>query len=81
MCAARMINLWVTEVQMRRRSRGMMSGEFERPLLIISTVVVLSEWMSMLLRDHSWPQRSVATTIGYISWRAEGGWVWEVGEC
>ena len=43
---------------------GMIEGELERPLLMISTTVRLSECMRMELLDHSCPHRTAAATMG-----------------
>ena len=45
----------------------MMSRQCERPLLMMSTTAVLSEWMVMVFFDHLWPQRIAAMMTGYIS--------------
>ena len=49
----------------------MIGSEEERPLLIMATVVWLSEWTKMERLVHSDPQREAATMTGYSSYRAE----------
>ena len=58
-------------VQARRLSRDMMGSEEERPLLMMATVVWLSECIKIERLLHSDPQREAATMIGYNSYMAE----------
>lgn len=46
---------------------GMITAECDLPLFIISTMAVLSEWISIDFLNHSCPQRMAAIIMGYIS--------------
>ncbi len=64
MCLAVMMNWSQAEIQVKRLNRGVSMGEWERDLLTQCTVASLSQWIRMLVADHSLPHRKAAMTMG-----------------
>ncbi len=71
MCFAVITNWSQAEIQIRNLNKGISTSEWERPLLMQCTVASLSQWIMMLVADHSLPHRRAATTKGYSSNNAE----------
>lgn len=63
---------WI-KTKVRRQKNFMISSDCERPLLILSMAVRLSECMRITFLDHSCPQRSVVIMTGWSLERAEEG--------
>ncbi len=64
MCLAVMMNWSQAGIQIERLNEGVSMGKWERDLLTQCTVASLSQWIMMLVADHSLPQRKGCDDYG-----------------
>ncbi len=64
MCLAVMMNWSQAGIQIKRFNKGVSMGKWERDLLTQCTVASLSQWIMMLVADHSLPPGKAAMTVG-----------------
>ncbi len=64
MCLAVMMNWSQAGIQIKRLNKGVSMGKWERDLLAQCTVASLSQWIMMLVADHSLPHGKAAMTMG-----------------